>query len=331
MPLKGVLEMSGKLLEIKNLKTYFALDEGKWVKAVDGVDLSVESGKTLCIVGESGCGKSITSLSIMNLIPKPPGKIVAGEILFEGMDLAKLSEDEMSEIRGNKISMIFQEPMTSLNPVLTIGDQISEVLVLHRNMQKKQALQETVQMLQKVGIPRADKIASEYPHRLSGGMRQRAMIAMAMVCNPKLLIADEPTTALDVTIQAQVLDLMRKMKSEFGTAVIFITHDLGVVSEMADDVAVMYAGQVVEAAPVGEIFDDTKHPYTKALLAAIPFVDQEKEVLYSIPGTVPDAANYPPGCRFADRCEMSDAECIRHAPVLREIAAGHYVRCLKAL
>lgn len=323
--------MSGKLLEIKNLKTYFALDEGKWVKAVDGVDLSVESGKTLCIVGESGCGKSITSLSIMNLIPKPPGKIVAGEILFEGMDLAKLSEDEMSEIRGNKISMIFQEPMTSLNPVLTIGDQISEVLVLHRNMQKKQALQETVQMLQKVGIPRADKIASEYPHRLSGGMRQRAMIAMAMVCNPKLLIADEPTTALDVTIQAQVLDLMRKMKSEFGTAVIFITHDLGVVSEMADDVAVMYAGQVVEAAPVGEIFDDTKHPYTKALLAAIPFVDQEKEVLYSIPGTVPDAANYPPGCRFADRCEMSDAECIRHAPVLREIAAGHYVRCLKAL
>ncbi|TCL72373.1 peptide/nickel transport system ATP-binding protein/oligopeptide transport system ATP-binding protein [Hydrogenispora ethanolica] len=323
--------MSEKLLAIKNLKTYFALDEGKWVKAVDGVDLSVESGKTLCIVGESGCGKSITSLSIMNLIPKPPGKIVAGEILFEGVDLTKLSEDEMSEIRGNKIAMIFQEPMTSLNPVLTIGDQISEVLVLHRNMHKQQALQETVQMLQKVGIPRADKIATEYPHRLSGGMRQRAMIAMAMVCNPKLLIADEPTTALDVTIQAQVLDLMRKMKSEFGTAVIFITHDLGVVSEMADDVAVMYAGQVVETASVEEIFDNTRHPYTKALLAAIPFVDQAKEVLYSIPGTVPDAANYPPGCRFADRCQISDAGCIQHAPVLREITAGHYVRCLKAL
>ena len=323
--------MSEKLLAINNLKTYFALDEGKWVKAVDGVDLSVASGKTLCIVGESGCGKSITALSIMNLIPKPPGQIVAGEILFEGRDLTKLSEDEMSEIRGNKISMIFQEPMTSLNPVLTIGDQISEVLVLHRNMHKKQALQETVQMLQKVGIPRADKIATEYPHRLSGGMRQRAMIAMAMVCNPKLLIADEPTTALDVTIQAQVLDLMRKMKSEFGTAVVFITHDLGVVAEMADDVAVMYAGQVVETAAVDEIFDNTRHHYTQALLAAIPFVDQEKEVLYSIPGTVPDAAHYPPGCRFADRCAISDSECVQHAPVLREITAGHYVRCLKAL
>jgi peptide/nickel transport system ATP-binding protein len=327
---EGVLEMAEKLLEIRNLKTYFKLDQDRWAKAVDGVDISVDSGQTLCIVGESGCGKSITSLSIMDLIPKPPGEIVDGEIIFEGRDLTKLSADEMCTIRGNDIAMIFQEPMTSLNPVLTIGKQISEVPILHRNLDQKQALQEAVEMLQKVGIPRADKIIREYPHQLSGGMRQRVMIAMAMVCNPKLLIADEPTTALDVTIQAQVLDLMRKMKSTFGTAVIFITHDLGVVAEMADDVAVMYAGQVVETAAVDMLFQNTLHPYTKALLASIPFVDQDKKVLYSIPGTVPDAADFPSGCRFAERCELCDEDCRKSLPILREIQPGHYVRCHKA-
>jgi peptide/nickel transport system ATP-binding protein len=322
--------MAEKLLEIRNLKTYFQLDDAKWAKAVDGVDLSVDSGQTLCIVGESGCGKSITALSIMDLIPKPPGKLVDGEIIFEGRNLTKLSADEMCMIRGNKIAMIFQEPMTSLNPVLTIGKQISEVLILHRNIERKQAWREATAMLQKVGIPRADKIVKEYPHQLSGGMRQRVMIAMAMVCNPKLLIADEPTTALDVTIQAQVLDLMRKMKSTYGTAVIFITHDLGVVAEMADAVAVMYAGQIVETATVDTIFENTMHPYTKALLASIPFVDQDKKVLYSIPGTVPDAANFPPGCRFAERCELCDAACLKSLPTLREVRPGHYVRCHKA-
>jgi peptide/nickel transport system ATP-binding protein len=322
--------MAETLLEIRNLKTYFKLDKDRWAKAVDGVDFSVASGKTLCIVGESGCGKSITSLSIMDLIPKPPGEIVAGEIIFEGKDLTKLSAEAMCAIRGNQIAMIFQEPMTSLNPVLTIGKQISEVLVLHRNMDPKPALEEAVAMLKKVGIPRAEKIIKDYPHQLSGGMRQRVMIAMAMVCNPKLLIADEPTTALDVTIQAQVLALMRKMQSTFGTAVIFITHDLGVVAEMADDVAVMYAGQVVETAPVDTIFENSRHPYTKALLASIPFVDQDKKVLYSIPGTVPDAAGFPEGCRFAERCEFCEPDCVKAQPALQEVQPGHFVRCYKA-
>jgi peptide/nickel transport system ATP-binding protein len=322
--------MDRKLLEVRSLKTYFKLEEDRWAKAVDGVDFSVASGKTLCIVGESGCGKSITALSIMDLIPKPPGKIVAGEIIFEDRDLTKLSADEMCVIRGNQIAMIFQEPMTSLNPVLTIGKQLSEVLILHRNMDSKQALEEAVAMLKKVGIPRAGKIIKDYPHQLSGGMRQRVMIAMAMICNPKLLIADEPTTALDVTIQAQVLDLMNKMQETYGTAVIFITHDLGVVAEMADDVAVMYAGQIVETAPVDTIFANTMHPYTKALLASIPFVDQDKRVLYSIPGTVPDAADFPEGCRFAQRCDFCEADCVKAQPELREVRPGHWVRCYKA-
>lgn len=319
--------MPEKLLEVKNLKTYFALEDGNWAKAVDGVSFHVDKGQTLCIVGESGCGKSISALSIMDLIPKPPGKYMDGQILFEGKDLLSLSETEKCSIRGNQISMIFQEPMTALNPVKKIGIQIAEVLQLHKNLNKKQAKEQAIQMLKKVGIPRAEKIIDDYPHQFSGGMRQRVMIAMAMICKPKLLIADEPTTALDVTIQAQVLDLMRTMKKEFHTAVIFITHDFGVVSEMADRVVVMYAGQVIEEAPADILFSSPLHPYTKALLASVPFIDEEKEVLYSIPGTVPEASKYPDGCRFAQRCNKKCATCMSEEPLLQEVAPDHFVKC----
>ena len=319
--------MSGNLLEVKDLKTYFAVDGGKWAKAVDGVSFDIKEGQTLCIVGESGCGKSMTALSIMDLIQKPPGKYFGGQILFDGKDLLSLNEDEMCNIRGNQISMIFQEPMTALNPVKKIGIQIAEVLMLHRHLPRKEAMEQTVDILRKVGIPRADEIINDYPHQFSGGMRQRVMIAMAMICNPKLLIADEPTTALDVTIQAQVLDLMREMRKEFNTSVIFITHDLGVVSEMADKVVVMYAGQVVEEAPVDELFSNPAHPYTRALLAAIPFIDEDKNVLYSIPGTVPEASNYPEGCRFAARCEKCCDKCLAAAPELNQVGPDHYSRC----
>ncbi len=319
--------MPEKLLEVRNLKTYFALEDGNWAKAVDGVSFHVDKGQTLCIVGESGCGKSISALSIMDLIPKPPGKYMDGQILFEGKDLLSLSETEKCSIRGNQISMIFQEPMTALNPVKKIGIQIAEVLQLHKNLNKKQAKEQAIQMLKKVGIPRAEKIIDDYPHQFSGGMRQRVMIAMAMICKPKLLIADEPTTALDVTIQAQVLDLMRTMKKEFHTAVIFITHDFGVVSEMADRVVVMYAGQVIEEAPADILFRSPLHPYTKALLASVPFIDEEKEVLYSIPGTVPEASKYPNGCRFAQRCSRKCTECIAEEPLLQEVESDHFVKC----
>ena len=323
--------MSEVLLKINNLKTYFSRDDGRWVKAVDGVSISVNRGETVCIVGESGCGKSITALSIMDLIQKPRGRIVDGEIIFEGQNLVGLDEDSMCKIRGNRISMIFQEPMTSLNPVLTIGDQVSETLIVHKNMKQKEAMEETVKMLKMVGLARADKIINEYPHQLSGGMRQRVMIAMALICEPALLIADEPTTALDVTIQAQVLDLMRDMQSKLKTAVIFITHDLGVVAEVADKVVVMYAGQVVEEALADELFKNPTHPYTKALLESIPFMDQQKDVLYSIRGTVPDAAFYPDGCRFAKRCDhYNEQDCPEnHMPELREVAPGHIVRCFR--
>ncbi|MEK5444708.1 oligopeptide/dipeptide ABC transporter ATP-binding protein [Fredinandcohnia sp. FSL W7-1320] len=318
--------MKEPLLSVKNLRTYFFSKE-KEIRAVDGIDLEVYPGQIVCVVGESGSGKSITSLSIMQLIPKPTGQIVSGEIMFDGKDLTKLSEKQIAAIRGNDISMIFQEPMTSLNPVLTIGDQISEVLLRHRSISKKEALQKAIEMLQFVGVPRAKEIVREYPHQLSGGLRQRVMIAMAMICEPKLLIADEPTTALDVTIQAQVLELMKKMRDEFHSSIVMITHDLGVVAEIADHVAVMYAGQVVESADADSIFEDTLHPYTNALMESIPSLEEEKDILYSIPGTVPDASDFPVGCRFASRCEMVQPSCLEKMPELRELKPGHFVRC----
>jgi peptide/nickel transport system ATP-binding protein/oligopeptide transport system ATP-binding protein len=314
------------LLEIKDLKTYFISRDAE-VHAVDGIDLEVYPRQIVCIVGESGCGKSMTSLSIMRLVPKPKGKIVSGQIKLDGRDLMELSERQMTDVRGNEISMIFQEPMTALNPVLTIGDQITEVLIRHRNMNKRDAMAKAIETLQFVGVPRANEIVNEYPHQLSGGLRQRVMIAMAMVCEPKLLIADEPTTALDVTIQAQVLELMKRMREERGTAIILITHDLGVVADMADHVVVMYAGQVVESVDADRLFAGPMHPYTKALMASIPSLDEEKEVLYSIPGTVPDAAAFPTGCRFADRCPIAQPSCKEKAPELREVQPGHFVRC----
>ncbi|GMA56484.1 dipeptide/oligopeptide/nickel ABC transporter ATP-binding protein [Alicyclobacillus sacchari] len=286
--------MAEPLLAIRDLKTYFVSKHAE-VRAVDGIDIDVQKGQIVCIVGESGCGKSMTSLSIMRLVPKPRGKIVNGEILFNGKDLLKLSDRQMSDMRGSEISMIFQEPMTALNPVLTIGTQISEILVRHRGMNKRQALDKAVEMLKFVGVPRANEIIHEFPHQLSGGLRQRVMIAMAMICEPKLLIADEPTTALDVTIQAQVLELMKKMRDETGTAIIMITHDLGVVADMADHVVVMYAGQVVESVAADTVFEQPKHPYTRALMDSIPSLEEDKDVLYSIPGTVPSAANFPKG------------------------------------
>ncbi|TDY51213.1 peptide/nickel transport system ATP-binding protein/oligopeptide transport system ATP-binding protein [Alicyclobacillus sacchari] len=318
--------MAEPLLAIRDLKTYFVSKHAE-VRAVDGIDIDVQKGQIVCIVGESGCGKSMTSLSIMRLVPKPRGKIVNGEILFNGKDLLKLSDRQMSDMRGSEISMIFQEPMTALNPVLTIGTQISEILVRHRGMNKRQALDKAVEMLKFVGVPRANEIIHEFPHQLSGGLRQRVMIAMAMICEPKLLIADEPTTALDVTIQAQVLELMKKMRDETGTAIIMITHDLGVVADMADHVVVMYAGQVVESVAADTVFEQPKHPYTRALMDSIPSLEEDKDVLYSIPGTVPSAANFPKGCRFAERCPLAQPSCFDKAPELREVAPGHLVRC----
>ncbi len=324
--------MAEPVLCLRELKTYFSRHDGLWVKAVDGVSFSVGKGETLCVVGESGCGKSMTALSVMGLIPKPRGQIAGGEILLHGKDLTKLSDGVMCGIRGSEISMIFQEPMTSLNPVKTVGAQVAEAVLTHTGATPKDATRQAVEMLAMVGIPRADKIVREYPHQLSGGMRQRVMIAMALICKPDLLIADEPTTALDVTIQAQVLNLIRDMKARLGMAVMFITHDLGVVAEMADSVVVMYAGQVVEATDARTLFKHPVHPYTQALLESIPFMDQQKDVLYSIRGTVPDAAHYPDGCRFRARCDA--AQCGRCAsgemPTLAEIAPNHSVRCFLA-
>ncbi|KXG73783.1 ABC transporter ATP-binding protein [Thermotalea metallivorans] len=315
-----------KLLEIKNLKTYFYTDEGI-VKAVDDVSLKINKGETMCIVGESGCGKSITAMSILRLIPNPPGRIEGGEIVFEGRDLLKLSEEEVRSIRGNEISMIFQEPMTSLNPVFTIGNQIIEAIMLHQNLSKKAAVEKAVEVLKLVGIPRADEIINAYPHELSGGMRQRVMIAMAMVCNPKLLIADEPTTALDVTIQAQILDLMRKLKEDTKTSIMLITHDLGVVAEMADYISVMYSGKIVEEAKVLELFKNPLHPYTSGLLASKPQIHIDKEKLYAIPGQVPSSFDLPKGCYFYPRCERAMDICEQCAPKLKQIHDGHYVAC----
>jgi oligopeptide/dipeptide ABC transporter ATP-binding protein len=317
------------LLEIKGLKTHFFTDEGV-SPAVDGVDYAVRKGETLGVVGESGCGKSVTALSIMRLIPEPPGKIIDGDILFENQSLLALSNDEMRRIRGNKISMIFQEPMTSLNPVYTIGNQISEALRLHQGLTKKDAHERAVEMLQLVGIPLPERRVNEHPHQLSGGMRQRAMIAMALSCNPSLLIADEPTTALDVTIQAQILDVMVSLKSELDTAIILITHDLGVVAESAARVVVMYAGKVVEEADVYNIFENPLHPYTEGLLESIPRIDrnaQKKARLTEIQGVVPILSQLPKGCHFNPRCPKVMDVCRHENPELKAEKEDHLVRC----
>ena len=321
------------LLEVENLGTWFYTRQGI-VKAVDGVDFQVASGETLAIVGESGCGKSMTALSLMRLIPDPPGRIVSGEIRLAGRDLLKISEEEMRAVRGNEMSMIFQEPMTSLNPVMTIGKQIDEALVLHRNLDRKAALNRATEMLDLVRIPEPAQRAREYPHQLSGGMRQRAMIAMALACNPKVLIADEPTTALDVTIQAQILELIVELQREFSAAVILITHDLGVVAETAHRVIVMYAGRKVEEAEVGELFARPMHPYTVGLMASIPRLDlmrgeveRTAERLQEIPGIVPPLFDLPAGCAFAPRCNRADDRCRRERPVYEEKRTGHWAAC----
>lgn len=315
-----------KLIELKNLKTYFYTEDGV-AKAVDGVDFEIYPGETLGVVGESGCGKSVTSLSIMRLIPEPPGKIVEGEINFKGKDLTKLSQEEMRDIRGNEISMIFQEPMTSLNPVFTIGDQISEAIIIHKKVSKKEALEQSIDMLRKVGIPLPEQRVHEYPHQLSGGMRQRVMIAMALSCNPELLIADEPTTALDVTIQAQILELMNELKENFNMSIMMITHDLGVIAEVADRVAVMYAGKVVEYTDAITLFSNPQHPYTWGLLNSIPRMDKEVEELSAIPGIVPSPFNLPEGCKYSSRCPLVDEKCRAEEPDIEEISEGHNVKC----
>jgi len=316
----------GTLLSIKNLKTHF-YSAGKTVRALDGVSFDIEEGGAFGLVGETGCGKSVTALSILRLIPSPPGKIVGGEIHFKGRNLLNLSEDEIRSIRGKEISMIFQEPMTCLNPVFRIGDQMAEVVMLHQGLQWARAIENAVRMLERVHIPDAPHVARQFPHQLSGGMRQRVMIAMELSCHPSLLIADEPTTALDVTIQAQILQLIREMKKEFHTSILLITHDLGVVAELCDRVAVMYAGSIVEEARVEEIFADAKHPYTRGLWEAIPLVDQEKETLAVIPGTVPDLSHLPKGCKFHPRCTFRFAPCDQTPPPLFQLSPGHLVSC----
>ncbi len=317
------------LLEVRGLTTVFDTDDGE-VRAVDGVDFTLERGRTLGIVGESGCGKSVTALSIMGLVPRPPGRIVAGEVRFEGEDLLKLAPARLRELRGARLSMIFQEPMTSLNPAFTVGDQVAEALVRHGSTGKKEAEVQAIEMLRRVRIPSPERRARDYPHRLSGGMRQRVMIAMALACNPRLLIADEPTTALDVTIQAQILELMRALRSELGTAIILITHDLGVIAELADDVIVMYAGEVVERCAVAALFAEPHHPYTIGLLGSIPRLDLEQQRLSAIEGTVPNAAAMPAGCRFHARCPFAVERCLKEAPPLVEITAKHFAACWRA-
>ena len=316
------------LLKMRGLHTYFFTDEGV-AKAVDGVDLELEDGGTIGLVGESGCGKTVTALSIMRLIPDPPGKIVQGEIAFNGTDLLTLSEAEMRKIRGRSISMIFQEPMTSLNPVFQIGDQISEVLRVHEGMSRKEAWNRSIEMLKMVGIPAPERRVGEYPHQLSGGMRQRAMIAMALACSPKLMIADEPTTALDVTIQAQILELINLLQQEKGMSVILITHNLGVIAETARRVAVMYAGRIVEYTDVRSIFSSPKHPYTQGLLKSIPRLDEHhgrKERLEAIPGLVPSLLDLPKGCKFSNRCKYVFDRCVEEPPLI-ETVPRHLVRC----
>ena len=316
----------GTLLSVKNLKTHF-YSAGRTIRALDGVSFDIEEGGAFGLVGETGCGKSVTALSILRLIPHPPGKIVGGEIRFRRRNLLDLAEDEMRSIRGREISMIFQEPMTSLNPVFRIGDQMTELIVLHQKLDRTGAFEKAIEMLERVHIPDARRAVKQYPHQLSGGMRQRVMIAMELSCHPFLLIADEPTTALDVTIQAQILTLIKEMKKELHTSVLLITHDLGVVAEMCDRVAVMYAGSIVEEATVEEIFEDPKHPYTQGLWGAIPRIDKEKETLAVIPGIVPDLSQAPGGCKFHPRCPHRFDPCDRMIPPLFGTSPGHLVSC----
>ena len=315
------------LIEVRDLKTEFHTQDGV-VHAVNGVSFAVDEGETLGLVGESGCGKSVSMLSVMRLIPMPPGKISSGQVVFQGQDLLKLSDEEMRQIRGNKISMVFQDPMTSLNPVLTVGTQISEALELHLGMTKEQARHRTVELLKMVGIPEAESRVDDYPHQFSGGMRQRVMIAMALSCSPQLLIADEPTTALDVTIQAQIVDIVKRLKRELGMAIIWITHDLGVIAGLADRINVMYAGYVIETANVKEIFANPLHPYTLGLLGSIPRLDEyRKEKLTPIEGLPPDLVNMPKGCPFYDRCRYRTDRCANENPPLASVGVRHWAAC----
>ena len=318
--------MAKTLVEFKDVHTYFYTEAGT-VKAVNGVSYKIKEGETVCVVGESGCGKSVTALSLMRLIAAPQGEIVKGNINFDGKDITSLSEEEMMSIRGNDISMIFQEPMTSLNPVFTVGNQIMESIILHQKLDKKQARDKAIEMITLVGIPRAEAIVDSYPHELSGGMRQRIMIAMALSCNPKLLIADEPTTALDVTIQAQILDLMRDIKQKTQTSIMLITHDLGVVAEMADYVVVMYAGKVIEEGPVNDIFKNPLHPYTRGLLKSKPVINQETDRLYSIPGQVPNPIGMKDSCYFHERCEHCMEICKTQIPTIKYYDEQHKISC----
>jgi len=326
--------MTEALLEIRDLRTWFKTDDGM-VRAVDGVSLSIARGETLAVVGESGCGKTVTARSVLKLIDMPPGRFEAGQIVWRGRDLMGLDTDEMDKIRSREIAMVFQEPMTSLNPVYTVGDQIAESLRTHEGLSRKTAMDATVEMLKLVQIPNAERRVGDYPHQFSGGMRQRVMIAMALACKPKLLIADEPTTALDVTIQAQILELLTDMKARFGMAIMLITHAMGVVAENAQRVVVMYAGKVVEEAPVEELFGNPRHPYTQGLIRSIPRVDAKarghkngRARLEQIPGTVPSLLNPPAGCRFANRCRFASEACRTNEPPLRQVAADHKVACI---
>lgn len=315
------------LLQVRNLQTHFYSEAGI-IKAVDGVSYDLLQGETLGLVGESGCGKSVSALSILRLIPNPPGKIIAGKVLFEGRDLLKMTEDEIRDIRGNRIAMIFQEPMTSLNPVLTIGLQIGEALELHRNLDKKEAREETIKLLKMVGIPDAESRIDDYPHQFSGGMRQRVMIAMALSCNPKLLIADEPTTAVDVTIQAQLLETIQELTSRLGTSVILITHNLGVVARHVNRMAVMYAGRIVESGPAIEVYHRPQHPYTIGLLASVPRLDQPRKArLIPIEGQPPDLSRLPLGCSFFPRCSYRSEKCSHERPELRPVGPDHQAAC----
>ncbi|WP_391207042.1 ABC transporter ATP-binding protein [Psychrobacillus sp. L4] len=316
------------VLEVKNLKTHFISNKGT-AKAVDGIDFVLRKGETMGIVGESGCGKSMTSLSILRLIPSPPGKIVDGQVLLKGQDLVTMSEEEIRKIRGNRISMIFQEPMTSLNPVIPVGEQIAEALRLHQGLSKKQAWDKSVEMIGLVGIPSPEKRAKQEPFQLSGGMRQRIMIAMALACTPEVLIADEPTTALDVTIQAQILEIMKDLQKKIGMGIIFITHDLGVVAEMCDQVGVMYAGQIVEHQDTKDLFKNPLHPYTQGLIGSLPKLYEDQEELQIIEGTVPSPYEYPEGCRFAERCPFAKDICVQKQPNLIQYDENSKVRCWK--
>jgi len=327
--MSNTMSSASSILQLNNLVTEFDTDEGR-VRAVDGVSFSLNAGETLGIVGESGCGKSVTAQSIMRLLPQPMGQIVSGEILFQGLDLAKLPLEKMREIRGAKIGMVFQEPMTALNPVHTIGRQLAEVLLLHKKISKQQALQQAIEMLDKVGIPSPDIRMGEFPHQLSGGMRQRVVIAMALACQPQLLIADEPTTALDVTIQAQILELIRDLQRDMGMAVILITHDLGVIAETSKNVVVMYAGKVAEAGTAYDIFDRPSHPYTQGLLASIPRLDTApKSRLAIIPGMVPGLLDLPKGCRFENRCPHRRDGCLVATPPMEHISDTHRLACYR--